>query len=158
MPGGDERVDHRLVGIALLALGGDHPPPLEAGRGGSEDAVVIDREGDGRVDPLLLERARILGPQVEVLPAMAWCGVDEAGAGLVGDVIAGKQRDLEIVAASFARGCSKRSEDNAFGWTDPSFWKPSTRAALNISSASASAKTSRSPACGPVAVPAAVTS
>ena len=43
--------------------------------------------------------ARIRGPDFEVLAAVARRGVDEAGAGVVGDVIAGEQRHVEVVAA-----------------------------------------------------------
>ena len=43
--------------------------------------------------------ARVRGPDLEVLAAVAGRGVHEAGAGVVGDVIAGEQRHVEIVAA-----------------------------------------------------------
>jgi hypothetical protein len=43
--------------------------------------------------------ARIRHPDVEILAAVAGRGVDEAGAGVVGDVIAFEQRHVEFVAA-----------------------------------------------------------
>ena len=42
--------------------------------------------------------ARVRGPDVEVLAAVSGRGVHEAGAGIVGDVVAGKQRDLKSYA------------------------------------------------------------
>ena len=39
---------------------------------------------------------RIGSPDIEILAAVAGRGVDEAGAGIFGDVIAGKQRHREI--------------------------------------------------------------
>ena len=41
----------------------------------------------------------ILLPDLEVLGAMAGRGVDEARAGIVGDMLAGEQRHIEVVAA-----------------------------------------------------------
>ena len=41
-------------------------------------------------------------PDVEVLAAVAGRGVDEAGAGVVGDMVAGEQRHVEVVAAADA--------------------------------------------------------
>ena len=46
----DQRLDHRLVGIALLALVGEHALALEARRFLGEAAVGVDGEGDARLD------------------------------------------------------------------------------------------------------------
>ena len=94
-----QRRDHRLVGVALLALVGDDAPALEARRVMREGAVRVDRVGDFRVDAALLQLAAMLHPEVEVLAAVAGRGVHEAGARLLGDVLAGKQRHVEGVAA-----------------------------------------------------------
>ncbi len=46
--------------------------------------------------PCAAQFGRCVHPGVEVLAAMAGRGVHEAGAGVVGDVIAGEHRDREI--------------------------------------------------------------
>ena len=96
--GFDQRLDHRLVGVALLALVGEDALAGEARRLLGEAAVGIDGVGNGGVDAARCQLARIRGPDIEVLAAVAGRGVHEAGAGIVGDVIAGKQRHCEIVA------------------------------------------------------------
>ena len=48
--------------------------------------------------PRSLQLGRVLHPDVEVLAAVAGRGVHEARAVLVGDVVAGEKRDVEIVA------------------------------------------------------------
>ena len=106
-----QRRDHRLVGVALLALVGDDAPALEAGRVMREGAVRIDRVGDVGVDAALFQLAAMLHPEVEVLAAVAGRGVHEAGARLLGDVLAGKQRHVEVVAAgpAWRSGCASTS-------------------------------------------------
>ena len=94
-----QRLDHRLVGIALLALVGEHALAGEARRLVGEAAVGIDGVGNGRVDAARGELRRIRRPDIEVVAAVAGRGVDEASAGIVGDVIAGQQRHFEVVAA-----------------------------------------------------------
>ena len=42
--------------------------------------------------------ARVCGPDFEVFAAVARRGVHEAGAGVVGDVVASEKRNVEIVA------------------------------------------------------------
>ncbi len=49
----DQRTDHRLVGIALLALVGDDALALEARRVLGEEAIGIDGEGDRLIPPEL---------------------------------------------------------------------------------------------------------
>ncbi len=73
--------------------------PVEARRLVGEGAVLVDGVGDARVDMARRELAPARHPQLEVLAAVAGRGVDEAGAGVVGDVIAGEQRDIEVIAA-----------------------------------------------------------
>ena len=109
--GRDQRVDHTLVGVALLALvvddarGSAFRVRPEARRVFRIEAVVVDGEGDRRVDAARFQIAAQAHPRVEILAAMAGRGMNEAGAGIVGDVIAGDQRDGEVVAAS-ARRCN----------------------------------------------------
>ena len=85
----DQRLDHGLVGVALFALVVDDALAGEARRVIGEGAVLIDGVGDGGVDAARRQLARIRRPDLEILAAMAGRGVHEAGAGVVGDVIAG---------------------------------------------------------------------
>ena len=52
--------------------------------------------------PRALKLGGCVHPGVEVLAAMAGRGVHEAGAGIVGDMVAGEHRDREFVAAAEA--------------------------------------------------------
>ena len=96
--GFDQRLDHRFVGVALFALVVQHAPAGEAGRLLGEAAIGIDRIGNGRIDTARGKLARIGGPNIEVLAPVSWRGMDEAGARVFGDMIAGKERDFKIVA------------------------------------------------------------
>ena len=102
----DQRGDDGLVGVALLALVVD-----DAGRSAfavrpeargvlGVVAGIVDGEGDGGRDAARLEVAGSVHPGLEVLAAVTGRGVDKAGAGIVGDMIAGDQRHGEIVAAT----------------------------------------------------------
>ena len=99
----DQRLDDGLVGVALLALVGDHALALEAGRLVGEGAVLVDRVGDARVDAALGRSRRVGRPELEVLAAVARRGVDEAGSGVLGDVVAVEQRHDEAVAEAMQR-------------------------------------------------------
>ena len=99
----DQRVDDRLVGVAWLALVGEHALAGEARRLVGEGAVLVDGVGDARVDMARREFAPARHPQLEVLAAVAGRGVDEARAGVVGDVIAGEEGDIEVIAAARER-------------------------------------------------------
>ena len=102
LAGLDQRLDHGLVGVALFALVVDDAFAGEARRVIGEGAVLVDGVGDGGVDAARFQLARIRHPDVEVLAAVAGRGVHEAGAGVVGDVVAGQQRHREFVAAAEA--------------------------------------------------------
>ena len=111
----DQRVDDRLVGVALLAVVVDDArrPALavrpEARRILGEEAGIVDGEGDRRCR---CRAARSSGagihPGVKVLAAMTGRGVHEARAGIVGDMVAGEHRDGELVAAA---------QDLSSGWS-----------------------------------------
>ena len=90
--GGGERLDDGLVGVALLALVIDDAFALEAGGVGSERAVLIDGVGNRRIDAARLECPCIRSPDIKVLAAVTGRGMNEARAGVVGDVIAGQER------------------------------------------------------------------
>ena len=102
LAGLDQGLDHRLVGVALFALVVDDALAGEARRVVGEGAVLVDGVGDRGVDAARFQFARIRHPDVEVLAAVAGRGVHEAGAGVVGDVVAGQQRHGEFVAAADA--------------------------------------------------------
>ena len=110
--GVDQRLDHRLVGVALLAFVGEHALAGEARRLIGEAAVGIDGVGNMRVDAARGELRRIRHPDIKVLAAMSGRGVHEAGAGIVGDMIAGKKRHLEIVVSCKPlSGCAQSTSD-----------------------------------------------
>ena len=116
--GGDQRVDDGLVGVAWLAFVGEHALALEARRFRGEGAVLVDGVGNARVDMALGKQSPARHPQLEVLAAMAGRGVDEAGARVVGDVIAGEQRDGESHSpARLADG--RRPYSRSFGSQRP---------------------------------------
>ena len=94
----DQRLDHGVVGVAFFALVVDHAPAGEARHRTGEGTVLVDGVGDVRVHAARFEVARIRGPDFEILAAVAGRGMHEAGAGIVGDVIAFQQRHDEIVA------------------------------------------------------------
>ena len=100
LAGLDQRLDHGLVGVALFALVIDDAVAREARGMVGEGAVLVDGVGDGGVDAALLEFARIRCPDVEVFAAVAGRGVHEARAGIVGDVVAGEQRDREFISTA----------------------------------------------------------
>ena len=104
----DQRVDDRLVGVALLAVVVDDARRTalairaEARRVLGQVAGIVDGEREARVDAALLELGRRVHPGIEVLAAVAGRGVHEAGAGVVGDVVAGEHRHGKFVAAAEA--------------------------------------------------------
>ncbi len=85
---GGERGDDGVVCVALVALIGDDTLAFEAGGVGGVKAVLVDGVGDAGVDSTLREHAAARHPDVEVVAAMTGRGVDEARAGVVGDVVA----------------------------------------------------------------------
>ena len=61
--GVDQSLDHRLVGVALLAFVGDHALAGEARRLIGEAAVGVDGVGDGGVDVVAFENTRCIATQ-----------------------------------------------------------------------------------------------
>ena len=88
--GVDQRLDHGLVGVALLALVVDDALAGEARGLIGQRAVLVDGIGNRRRDAARFEFTRIRRPDIEVLAAVSGRGVHEAGAGVGGDVLAGK--------------------------------------------------------------------
>src|SRR3954467_829654 len=82
LAGLDQRLDHGLIGIALLPLVVEHALAGEAGGLRSIGAVLVDSVGDRGRDAALIELAGIGHPDVEVLAAVARRGVHDTGAGL----------------------------------------------------------------------------
>ncbi len=97
--GVDQGLDHRLVGVAFLALFGQDALAGKAGRLIGEAAVGIDGVGNVSVDAFGRQSGRIGCPYFEVLATMSRRRVNEAGARVVGDVIAGKERNEKVVIA-----------------------------------------------------------
>jgi hypothetical protein len=92
----DQLVHDRAVGgpelAGLLALGLDDLQAREQRHVREIGAVGIDGVGDG------VQRIAALQPDQIVVGAVARGGVDEAGAGVVGHVVAGQQGHVEAVA------------------------------------------------------------
>ena len=109
---GDQRVglreclDDRVVGVALVAVLLEHALALEAGGVAGESAVGVDGEGDVRADAARDQVGLIGHPNLEVVAAVAGRRVHEAGAVLVGDVIAVEQRHVEVITHLPCRGCA----------------------------------------------------
>src|SRR5436305_5976822 len=97
-----QRLDYRLVGVALLALVVDDALSGKSGRLIGEGAVLVDGIGDRGIDAASFQLSRIRGPDVKIFAAVAWRGVHETGTGVVGDVIAGEERDREFISAAKA--------------------------------------------------------
>ncbi len=107
----DQRLDDGVVGVAFLALVVEDALALEAGRLRGERAVFVDGVGDAGFDPAFGQRLSARHPDVEILAAVARRRVDEARAGIVGDVVAVEQRDDEVVASFGERmGDNQRGE------------------------------------------------
>ena len=102
-----ERRDHGIIRVALLALVGDDAFGLaiivaraEAGRLIGVEAVAIDRIGNDWRNAALLQCRAACAPDVEILAAMAGRGVDEAGAGVIRDVIAIQKRHGKFITSA----------------------------------------------------------
>jgi hypothetical protein len=93
----DERRDDRLVGVALLAFVGDDALAGEARRVLGESAILVDRVGDRGLDPARCQHQLIGNPDFKILRAVPRRGVDETGAGLLGDMLAFEEGNSEIV-------------------------------------------------------------
>ena len=92
------------------------------------------------VDAARLQPRGVLHPDVEVLATVAGRGVHEARAVLVRDVIAGEQRDVEVVAAAPVRGCDTRDRGSPPLASPPTRSNASTFADFITRSASLSAR------------------
>src|SRR5690554_3403021 len=101
-----KRGDDTVIGVALLAVIVDDAGGTalgigaETGRVPGIEAVVADDIGNLGGDALFGQQAGGIHPDFKVVEAMAGCGMDETGAGVIGDVIAIEERDFELVAAA----------------------------------------------------------
>ena len=84
----DQRLDDRLVGVALLALVGDDASTFKTRRIRGEGTVGADREGDGCSRCQALQLRRVLQSRFQNRPAMTGGCMHEAGAGFVGHMVA----------------------------------------------------------------------
>ena len=90
----DQFLDHRAIGIAVLAFGREDALAGKDGDVGQELALLAHGERH-------FEAVR--AAQVEIVLTVPRCGVHEAGAGVGGDVFAGQKRHVEIVALAMQR-------------------------------------------------------
>ena len=97
----DQRLDHRLVGVALLAFVVDDAFSREAGRGLGEGAVFVDGVRNGRIDTEKFYFFLVGHPDIEILATMPWGSVHKTSARIIGDVIAGQQRDQKVITLIF---------------------------------------------------------
>ena len=109
----DQRLDHRLVGVALLALVGEDALAGEAGRLIGEAAVGVDGVGNGGVDACARKLCARSPSRLEVFAAVPGSGVDETGTGVVGDMIARQAAELKFVMrhANPLRGCAQDTSE-----------------------------------------------
>ena len=98
--GFDQGPNDGLVGIAFLAFVGEDALAREARGLLGEAAVRIDGIRDRRVDPAARKRRRVRRPDVEVVPTMPGCRVNESGADVIGDMVPREQRHRKVVAAA----------------------------------------------------------
>src|SRR5581483_7613144 len=95
----DQRLDHRLVGIALLAFVVDDTFSREARRGLGEGAVFVDGVWNVCLDVAFLQISGVFRPDFEVFPTMSRSSVDKSGARIVRDVIAVEHRHVKAIHA-----------------------------------------------------------
>jgi len=94
-----QRVDNGLVGVALLALVGEHPLANKPRSMIGESAVGVDRIGDCYVDIRCLQQFFVLHPNIEVFAAVTGRRMDETCAGFISHVIAFEQWHQKLVPA-----------------------------------------------------------
>ncbi len=100
-PGIDQSLDHRLVGVALLAFVGQHALAGKARRLIGEAAVGVDGVGDsGTLMPRSASLTTACHPDIKVLAAVPRRSVDESCAGFFGHVVTFEQRHWEIIITS----------------------------------------------------------
>ena len=95
-----QRLDHGLVGVALLTLVGEHPLADKPRSMIGEAAVGVDRIGDCYVDARCLQQFFVLHPNIEVFAAVTGRRMDETCAGFVSHVIAFEQWHRKLVPAA----------------------------------------------------------
>ena len=128
-----------LLASPFSPLCGEHAGAGEARGRLGQHAVGIDRVGDGRVDAALAQQPAARHPELEILAAVARRRVDEAGAGLVGDVVAVEHRHGEVVAERRQGMGQGEAGEVSAGLTSPTRSNASTRAALKTVAARLSA-------------------
>ncbi len=93
-----QRLDDGIVGVTLVAVLLEHALALEAGGLAGEGAVGVDGEGNVRAYAALDQAGLVGHPDLEVVAAVPGRRVHEAGAVLVGDVIAVEEGDRKVIA------------------------------------------------------------
>ena len=93
----DQRLDDRLVGIALVPLVVEHAAADEARRIRGEEAVRVNGIRNARIDVPIAQHAIVGHPDVEVVAAVTRRSMDEARACVIGDMVAVEERHHEAV-------------------------------------------------------------
>ena len=98
-----ERLNDRLVGVALIALVVDDAVAGKPWRFLGEETVGVNRIGDAGVDILCEKCAAIRHPNIEVVAAVARRSMNKARACFVANVLAIKKRYGKIVSRDCLR-------------------------------------------------------
>src|SRR5580698_4846569 len=94
-----QRLDHRFVGVAFVALVVEYVLAGEARRLLGKASVGVNSIRNGRIDSSRRQFSRIGHPDFEVVPTVTGRSMHEAGAGIVGNMVASQKRYVELVAA-----------------------------------------------------------
>ena len=95
--------DDRIIGVAFVSILFEHALAFETRRGFRHHAVGVDGERDFGLDAAITQLLLVRSPDVVVVRTVSGRGMDETGTGVVGDVIAVEQRNVEIVPKSGER-------------------------------------------------------
>ncbi len=82
-----ERLDDGVVGVALIALLGQHALAGKAGRVLGHDAVGVDGEGDGGVDAVYFEFGCVGHPDLVIVGAMSGRGMHKSCSNVLSNMI-----------------------------------------------------------------------
>src|SRR5262249_53222865 len=107
--------DYPLFDLRLLAGFGQNPLCGKTWRLLGEAAVGVDSVRYVRIDTGRGKLGRIGGPNIKVVATVPRRGMDKPGAGVFGDVIAGKKRYCKVVAAEFFEWMIAKQARQSFG-------------------------------------------
>ncbi len=99
----DQRLDHRLVGVALFALVVDDALTLKPRRLCGESTIFVHRVGNGRINIARFEGRLLAHPNFKVVAAVARRRVYKPRTVFIGNVITIKKRHDEFVTSAAER-------------------------------------------------------